>query len=144
GGQLDGLRAVTGLGHHFDVALQAEQDPQALPHHGVVVGDQDGDLPGSRRAHRRLLIPPRSSGMATRTVVPCPGAERTSSEASAPAARSRSDRRPRPPVASSGTKPLPSSLTSRVTFLAAAHTDTVTSAAPEWRSALCSASCAIR
>ena len=39
----DGLETVAGLGHDLDVGLVGEQQPEARPHHRLVVDHQDPD-----------------------------------------------------------------------------------------------------
>ena len=144
GGQFDGFDAVAGLAHHVDVGVQAEQHPQPLPHHRVVVGDQDGDLPRSGCAHRGPPCPARPTGMTTRTVVPRPGAERGSPARHRP-------RRP-VPAATAGPATRGQFRDEAVALVAHLQGDPPGRRAhrhadlgrPEWRSALCSASCAIR
>jgi hypothetical protein len=77
-GGLERRDAVLGLGHHLHVGLALDQHAEPRAHDAVVVRDQDAD-------HVAAFT---SSAMRSVTVVPPPGAERTSS--SPPARRARS------------------------------------------------------
>ena len=113
-----------------------KQRAQPLPDHRMVVHQEHAD-----RAPRRRL---GTRGTSILTVVPAPGVELTRSVPPTAAARSRIDVSPSPPEASSGSKPVPLSATSRMTRRRVRDSVTDTSPAPECRSALCSASCATR
>ena len=111
----------------------------------------DGRRRGARGSPASRVLPaprpvPRGRD-AQRTVVPAPVCERTSSSASSSAARSAIDVSPRwrPRRAfASGSKPMPSSATSSSITSSWSDRRTSTVAAPAWRTALASASCAIR
>ena len=70
--QPDALVAVAGLAHDRHVGLQLEEGAQALPHHLVIVHDQEADRGCSASGTGHLV---RWSLRCTRSVVPAPGAE---------------------------------------------------------------------
>src|SRR5690606_17670416 len=54
--QVERLAAVAGLADHLEVAFQPEGEPQALPHHRVIVYEQDSNYGHDVSAPR---LPPR-------------------------------------------------------------------------------------
>src|SRR5918992_4998388 len=133
--QLDCLRAVVSLGDDLEVWLGLQHHPQATPHDGVVVGEQDPGLEwrgheGTSAGSLRLTSVPGSS---SRIEILPP----TSS------ARSRMPCRP-PPRLARWSSPTPLSATRRVRNPSARLSSTTTSAASACLSTFVSASCATR
>src|SRR5699024_3098669 len=133
-------RAVAGvdLGDHLDPGVGLEQRPQARPHHGVVVHHHHAN------AHRSSLV----SGRLMPTAVPSPGLESIATVPPAAAIRERSSASPSPPSrrrrTAAGSKPRPSSTTSRLTRSGhQARVSTHRSACACW-STLATSDCAAR
>src|SRR5581483_11764329 len=131
-----GLLAIPRLADDLDARLPVQQGTYALPHHGVVVHEHDPNRGFTLTAHR---------GNSTRTRVPAPGALSTWSLPPSRSARSRIPRRPNPaPPLNAGSKPMPSSATSRNARPPQVSSRTVTWLACACRNTLFSASCASR
>src|SRR5262249_2251373 len=94
----DRLGTRRGLPHDLDVRLGRQHSAQAFPDHWMIVGQQNPD-------HRTSAA----------TVVPAPGTLRTVSSPAISLTLARIPRSPYPAVGSSGSKPVPSSLTSSLT-----------------------------
>src|SRR5512143_2494979 len=100
----DGLGAIGGLADDLEATLLLEQTGERAPEQGVIVDDQDADLPV--RHHER----PRGSSTPSR--VPWPGTLRTLRRPPTASARSRMLFSPKcspSPDASSARNPMPSS-----------------------------------
>src|SRR5579864_4584557 len=97
----DRVAAVPRLADRLEIVLRLEHEPQPLPHHGVVVDDENA------RGHRH--------GTSATTVVPLPSVDSTSSFPSSNARRSRMPSSPMPSLVAVGSKPAPSSSTTTAT-----------------------------
>src|SRR5207253_4574459 len=141
-GAADRRRAVPRLTHHFHVGLGVDEQLQAGPEDGVVIGDEHPDFRHWRYARR--------TGKCAVIVVPAPGRDSTLTEPPSRAARSRMTCRPkcRSPTASSapaaGSKPAPSSCTRNSTVALLRTSRTRTLRAPACFATLVSASCRTR
>src|SRR5688572_23010780 len=103
---LNGLFAVSGLADDLDARFALEEGAQPLPDDGVIVHEEDANRPVGIVGHRRA---------STRTLVPWPGALSIWRVPPSRSTRSRMPSRPKPPpFRSDGSKPTPSSATSRM------------------------------
>src|SRR6185369_4829706 len=127
-----------------EIGFGLDHQPDALTHHGMIVNDQHPagfDGRGTHYAASWLMF----TGQRQRSVVPAPGRDSTERYPPISCARYRMIRSPMPPRACcSGSKPLPSSMTSSSTSAPATRSRRWICVASAWRAAFSTPSCAMR